>query len=89
MLDRPPAVSHRHHRQIRARQPPLRISWSKRPDTIINNGQLDFAEGDTLDLDGEKLQGLTTLHDHLLEITPVRILRHTTRKTVCSIHGLT
>jgi carbonic anhydrase len=36
---------------IRARQPPLRISWGKRPDTIINNGhtiQLDFAEGDTL-----------------------------------------
>jgi carbonic anhydrase len=36
---------------ISARQPPLRISWSKRPDTIVNNGhtiQLDFAEGDIL-----------------------------------------
>ena len=35
---------------ISARQPLLRISWSKRPDTIVNNGhtiQLDFAEGDT------------------------------------------
>ena len=36
---------------VSARQPPLNISWSKRPDTIVNNGhtiQLDFAEGGTL-----------------------------------------
>jgi hypothetical protein len=32
---------------------------------------------------------ISTLHDRLLEITPVRILRHTTSKTVCSIQGLT
>jgi carbonic anhydrase len=33
---------------ISARQPPLKIGWTKRPDTIVNNGhtiQLDFAEG--------------------------------------------
>jgi carbonic anhydrase len=23
---------------VRARQPPLRINWGKRPNTIINNG---------------------------------------------------
>lgn len=42
---------------IRAREPPLRINWSKRPDTIVNNGhtiQLDFAEGDTLDVNDRK-----------------------------------
>ena len=36
---------------ISARQPPIKIGWSKRPDTIVNNGhtvQLDFAEGNTL-----------------------------------------
>ena len=33
---------------ISARPPPLKISWSKRPDTIVNNGhtiQLGFVEG--------------------------------------------
>ena len=51
---------------IRARQPPLRISWSKRPDTIINNGhtiQLDFAEGDTLHL-GDRRYALKQFHLH-------------------------
>src|ERR1700721_2014809 len=36
---------------ITARQPPLKISWTKRPDTIVNNGhtiQLNFAAGSTL-----------------------------------------
>src|SRR5262245_54327199 len=35
---------------VRARQPPLKFAWSKRPDTIVNNGhtiQLNFTEGDT------------------------------------------
>ena len=51
---------------IRARQPPLRISWSKRPDTIVNNGhtiQLDFAEGDTLDI-GDRKYALKQFHFH-------------------------
>ena len=51
---------------IRARQPPLRISWSKRPDTIVNNGhtiQLDFAEGDTFQLD-DRRYALKQFHFH-------------------------
>jgi carbonic anhydrase len=51
---------------VRARQPPLRINWNKRPDTIINNGhtiQLDFAEGDTLDL-GDRKYVLKQFHFH-------------------------
>ena len=51
---------------IRARQPPLRISWSKRPDTIINNGhtiQLDFADGDTLHV-GDRRYALKQFHFH-------------------------
>ena len=51
---------------ISARQPPLRISWSKRPDTIVNNGhtiQLDFAEGDTLHM-GDRRYALKQFHFH-------------------------
>jgi carbonic anhydrase len=51
---------------ISARQPPLRISWSKRPDTIVNNGhtiQLDFAEGDTLHV-ADRRYALKQLHFH-------------------------
>ena len=51
---------------IRARQPTLRISWSKRPDTIINNDhtiQLDFAEGDTLH-SGDRRYALKQFHFH-------------------------
>jgi carbonic anhydrase len=51
---------------ISARQPPLRISWSKRPDTIVNNGhtiQLDFAEGDTLHV-GDRRYALKQFHFH-------------------------
>jgi carbonic anhydrase len=38
---------------ISARQSPLKISWSKRPDSIVNNRhtiQLNFAEGDRLNI---------------------------------------
>ena len=38
---------------ISAPQPPLKINWSRRPDTIDYNGhtiQLNVAEGDTLGL---------------------------------------
>jgi carbonic anhydrase len=51
---------------ISARQPPLKINWSKRPDTVINNGhtiQLNVAGGDTLGL-GERSYGLTQFHFH-------------------------
>jgi carbonic anhydrase len=51
---------------IRARQPPLRISWSKRPDTIVNNGhtiQFDFAEGDTFHM-GDRRYALKQFHFH-------------------------
>jgi len=51
---------------ISARQPPLRISWSKRPDTIVNNGhtiQLDFAQGDTLHM-GDRRYALKQFHFH-------------------------
>jgi carbonic anhydrase len=51
---------------IRARQPPLEISWSKRPDKIVNNGhtiQLSFAEGDKLQM-GERKYTLQQLHFH-------------------------
>ena len=51
---------------ISARQPLLRISWSKRPDTIVNNGhtiQLDFAEGDTLQM-GDRRYALKQFHFH-------------------------
>ena len=50
----------------RARQPPLEFDWSKRPDTIVNNGhtiQLNFAGGDTLQV-GDRSFGLTQFHFH-------------------------
>jgi carbonic anhydrase len=46
---------------IAARQPPLKISWTERPDTIVNNGhtiQLNFAAGNPLDA-GERRYKLT------------------------------
>ena len=51
---------------ITARQPPLKISWTKRPDTIVNNGhtiQLSFAAGNTLHM-GERKYALTQFHFH-------------------------
>jgi len=51
---------------IAARQPPLKISWTERPDTIVNNGhtiQLNFAAGNTLDA-GERRYKLTQFHFH-------------------------
>ena len=42
---------------ISARQPPLKIGWSKRPETIVNNGhtiQFDFAQGNTLHMGDRK-----------------------------------
>ena len=51
---------------ISARQPPLKISWGKRPDTIVNNGhtiQLNAAAGDTLHV-GDRSYGLTQFHLH-------------------------
>jgi carbonic anhydrase len=51
---------------ISARQPPLKIRWSKRPDTIVNNGhttQFNFARGGTLTL-GDRSYGLTQFHFH-------------------------
>jgi len=49
---------------ISARQPRLRISWSKRPDTIVNNGhtiQLDFAEGNTLHVGDRRYSSSTSI----------------------------
>jgi len=51
---------------ISARQPPLKIGWNKRPDTIVNNGhtiQLDFAEGNTLHM-GDRKYALKQFHFH-------------------------
>jgi carbonic anhydrase len=51
---------------VAARQLPLRIEWSKRPDTIVNNGhtvQLNFAEGDTLRV-GDRRYRLVQFHFH-------------------------
>jgi carbonic anhydrase len=51
---------------ISARQPPLRIDWSNRPDTIVNNGhtiQLAFAQGSALSL-GNQMYVLRQLHFH-------------------------
>jgi carbonic anhydrase len=51
---------------ISAHQPPLKVNWSKRPDTIINNGrtiQLNFAQGGTLYV-GDRSFGLTQFHFH-------------------------
>lgn len=51
---------------IAARQPLLKLSWDKRPDTIVNNGhtiQLGLPEGDTLEMDGRKY-ALKQFHFH-------------------------
>ena len=51
---------------ISTRQPPLKISWTRRPDTIVNNGhtiQLNVTEGDTLRL-GDRSYRLTQFHFH-------------------------
>lgn len=51
---------------IGARQPPLKISWRKRPDTIVNNGhtiQLAVPEGDTLHM-GDRVYMLKQFHFH-------------------------
>jgi carbonic anhydrase len=51
---------------ISARQPLLKLSWDKRPDTIVNNGhtiQLGFPEGGTLAMDGRKY-ALKQFHFH-------------------------
>jgi carbonic anhydrase len=51
---------------ISARQPPLKIHWIKRPDTIVNNGhtiQLSFSAGDTLHV-GDRKYVLTQFHFH-------------------------
>jgi carbonic anhydrase len=51
---------------VSTRQPRLEIRWSKRPDTIVNNGhtiQLNFAAGDALKV-GDKSYALTQFHFH-------------------------
>jgi carbonic anhydrase len=51
---------------IGARQPALTINWSKRPETIVNNGhtiQLNFASGNTLHV-GERRYTLAQFHFH-------------------------
>jgi len=51
---------------VSARQPRLDIRWSKRPDTIVNNGhtiQLNFAAGDPLKV-GDRSYALTQFHFH-------------------------
>jgi carbonic anhydrase len=51
---------------ISARQPTLKVSWSKRPDSIVNNGhtiQLGFAEGDALNM-GDRRYALKQFHFH-------------------------
>lgn len=51
---------------VSARQPQLEFRWSKRPDTIVNNGhtiQLNFAAGDTLKV-GDETYTLTQFHFH-------------------------
>ncbi len=51
---------------VKAQLPALKISWPKRPDTIVNNGhtiQLNFPEGNTLVL-GDVKYKLLQLHFH-------------------------
>ena len=51
---------------ISARQPPLGIHWSKRPETIVNNGhtiQLNVPAGDTLTV-GDRTYALAQFHFH-------------------------
>src|SRR6266851_5104584 len=51
---------------IKSQLPPLKLSWGKSADTIINNGhtiQLNFAEGSTLKL-GDTTYKLLQVHFH-------------------------
>ena len=51
---------------IGAREPPLSVSWSKRPDTIMNNGhtiQLNFPQGNRLKF-GDHIYDLKQMHFH-------------------------
>jgi len=51
---------------ISAQQPPLELRWSKRPETIVNNGhtiQLNFASGDALQVGGRSYR-MTQFHFH-------------------------
>jgi carbonic anhydrase len=51
---------------IRSQLPPLKISWGKSADTIVNNGhtiQLNFAEGSTLTV-GDTRYKLLQVHFH-------------------------
>src|SRR5262245_1539508 len=51
---------------ISARQPLLNIRWSRRPETVVNNGhtiQLNFPKGDTLTV-GDRTYALTQFHFH-------------------------
>jgi carbonic anhydrase len=52
---------------VGARLPPLHIGWSRRPDTIVNNGhtiQLNFAEGGALNVGVGRKFRLTQFHFH-------------------------
>jgi carbonic anhydrase len=51
---------------VKAQLPPLKIDWTKRAETIVNNGhtiQLNFPEGNTLIL-GDAKYSLLQLHFH-------------------------
>ena len=51
---------------VTARQPPLDISWTRRPASIVNNGhtiQLNFEEGNTLRI-GTRTYTLKQFHFH-------------------------
>jgi carbonic anhydrase len=51
---------------IKAQLPPLRIAWSKKPDTIVNNGhtiQLNFPDGNMIGI-GRDHYTLVQLHFH-------------------------
>jgi len=51
---------------IKAQLPPLKIAWSRKPDTIVNNGhtiQLNFESGNTLTL-GKDSYTLVQFHFH-------------------------
>jgi carbonic anhydrase len=51
---------------IKSQLPPLKLSWAKSADTIVNNGhtiQLNFAEGSTLTV-GDKKYKLLQVHFH-------------------------
>ena len=51
---------------VRSELPALKIAWAQSADTIVNNGhtiQLNFAEGDTLNV-GDRSYALTQFHFH-------------------------